>query len=187
VREGCKQRGPTRKRGPWLRGAAIAGGALLAMSACSLPPRVHTVSLQALEAAPPTEPFLLARTVATDAEAFEHLGTALGPRLMLVEARTPEQWESLARVLPRIRAQPDLRRGSVIALISEAGTPLEARWPIGLDSVQIADGGGLLHVRFAGGTYLPDGRAYVEAVYVPGLAAVLVVEVNGVRFYPHRP
>ena len=37
---------------------------------------------------------------------------------------------------------------------------------------------------FEGGSFLPDGTTFLEAAQYDGLAAVLIVDVNGTRFYP---
>ena len=108
----------------------------------------------------------------------------LGARLGLVQVNSAEQWARLARLAPGLGPCPDLSGGSVVGLASTIGMPLNGRWPIHVQSVRAHEGAGLLVARFDGGSYLPDGTAYLETMYVPDLATVLVVEVNGVRFYP---
>lgn len=127
------------------------------------------------------------RLVVADAEALRFLCTPLGPRLGLVEIHSPRQWEFLAQVAPQIGRCPDLRAGTLVGIACWAGTPVDGRWPVQLEAVQVHQGAGLLKARFRGGNYLPDGTARLETAYVEGLRAVLVVDVNGTDFYPNQP
>jgi hypothetical protein len=53
-----------------------------------------------------------------------------------------------------------------------------------LESIRVVGGGGWLAAHYAGGTHLPDGSVELVLAYVPNLSNVLVVVVNGRRFYP---
>jgi hypothetical protein len=122
--------------------------------------------------------------VVADPLPLRELCIPLGPRLGLIQIRSARQWDLLARAAPQLGQCPDFSRGILVGLICWAGTPLDGHWPIRLDSVQVRDGAGLVHADFRGGTYLPDGVAFLEIAHVPGLATVLVVNVNGATFYP---
>jgi hypothetical protein len=124
------------------------------------------------------------RTVVGDSRALQDVCTPLGPRLGLLQVRSPDQWNRLARILRLTRPCPDFGRGTLVGIVSWAGAPLDGAWPVRLDSVQVADGGGLVNATFSTGSYLPDGTAYAETAFVQDLQAVLVVNVNGTTFYP---
>ncbi|MCH8970424.1 MAG: hypothetical protein IIA66_15065 [Planctomycetes bacterium] len=49
--------------------------------------------------------------------------------------------------------------------------------------MRMVDSAGLLVSHFHSGCYLPDTTAYLESAYVEGLSALLVVDVDDVRFY----
>lgn len=158
--------------------------ALFTVGACSARPQILTVSLRTLEEAAAARPGPRTRVVVSDLAALGDAFRPLGARLGLVQVNSTEQWERLARLAPGLGPCPDLAKGSVVGLASTIGIPLNGRWPIHVQSVREHEGAGLLVARFDGGSYLPDGTTYLETVYVPDLATVLVVEVNGVRFYP---
>ena len=159
-------------------------GFLTALSACTTPRAVHTITLADLETAPPARTQRLGRTVVCDADAIKPLCTPLGSRLGLLEIRSQREWQSLVRAASSSGPCPNLQNGIVIGIVSWAGLPVDGRWPIELDSIQLRDGGGLVNATFQPGTYLPDGTTYLETAYVEGLQAVLAVNVNGTTFYP---
>ena len=137
-----------------------------------------------MEKAPAATAIAYEHIVVADPLPLRELCIPLGPRLGLIQIRSTRQWELLARAAPQLGQCPDLSRGILVGLICWAGTPLDGHWPIRLDSVQVRDGAGLVRADFRGGTYLPDGVAFLEIAYIPGLATVLVVNVNGATFYP---
>jgi len=112
------------------------------------------------------------------------MSSPLGPRLGLLQIRTTEQWQRLARAAPQLGACPDLAHGMVIGLACWAGEPVSGTWPVRIDAVRVADGAGLLEAHFAGGSYLPDGSARLETVFVPAFVNVLVADIDGTMFYP---
>jgi hypothetical protein len=165
--------------------AAIIGlAALVSLAGCALQPPTKTVTLTALETAP-AEPLPAAqRLVASDSAALRSLCTPLGPRLGLLQVRSADDWRLYRQVVTAKQKCPDLQLGSVVGIVCWAGTPLDGQWPVSVEAVQVEEGGGLLKARFHGGTYQPDGIAYLETGYVPGLRSVLVVNVNGTSFFP---
>jgi len=173
-------RRPCRREG----GAIIGLAALLLLPGCLLPPPTKTVTLSALEAAPATPLPGSQRLVASDSPALRSLCTPLGPRLGLLQVRNAADWRLYREVVPTAEKCPNLQRGSIVGIVCWAGTPLDGKWPVRVDAVKVEEGGGLLKARFHGGTYQPDGIAYLETGYVPGLRSVLVVSVNGTSFYP---
>lgn len=162
----------------------ILAGVLAVLPACRflLPPQ--RIALSDLEAAPPCPPAQRQQALVADVARLRPLCTPLGRRLALIQIRTLRDWDRLRESVPGLGPCPDLNRGSVVGLVSLAGTPLDGGWPVSLETVQVYDGGGLVRARFYGGTYWPDGTAYLETGYVPGLYAVLAVDINGTAFYP---
>ncbi|MFQ5473206.1 MAG: hypothetical protein ACE5FA_10020, partial [Dehalococcoidia bacterium] len=117
---------------------------------------------------------------------IEPLYRPLCSRLGIIHIRGPAQWRDLQEAAPGIGPAPDFERGIAIAIASRAGQPLDGGWPISLQAVRVVGGAGFVSVHFASGTFLPDGTTYLEATFVEDLDTVLVVEVNGVRFYPQE-
>jgi hypothetical protein len=167
-------------RGLWVVGFA----GLLALNACSNRAPIRTVRLHTLEAAAPLHSQARARVIVSDAARLAGIYHPLGERLGLIQVRTAAQWARLAALAPGLGTCPDLKSGAVVGVASRVGLPLDGHWPVHVQAVRGYEGAGYLVADFNGGSYLPDTTTYLETVYVPDLAAVLVVEVNGVRFYP---
>ncbi len=144
----------------------------------------RVVSLRQLESAPLTLPGQTRRIVLADAQALDGAYHALTPRLGILVVRDAATWQRLARQMPNPGPQPDLSTGAVVGVVSRAGLPLDGCWPVSLDAIQVHGGAGLVSASFRGGTYLPDGTLYAETAYVNDLDAVLVVSVNGLRYFP---
>ncbi len=155
-----------------------------ALCACGTYARPRVVSVHALEGAPSVYPSFTRRAIVSDAARLHQLYYPLGQRLGLFQIRTAEQWEALRREAPELGPAPDFDDGIVVGLASHAGLPLDGTWPIHLQSVRIHNGAGFATGSFGGGSFLPDGTTYLETAQFDGLAAVLIVEVNGTRFYP---
>jgi hypothetical protein len=157
----------------------------LALTAsCALAPAVRSVRLEQLELAREVPLRPAGRSVISDPAVLEPLAQPLGRRLALLVVRTRAEWEALSRAVPGIGRRPNLARGAVIGLICRVGLPLGGEWPASMERIQVAQGAGLLTVRFDGGSFLPDGTSYLELAQVEGLEAVLVVDVGGSRFFP---
>jgi len=124
------------------------------------------------------------RAILSDATHLDRLARPLCERLSLLEIRSAADWEQLRRRAPELGPAPDFRRGAVFGLASHAGLPLSDTWPIAIEAVRTHDGAGFAIARFHGGSFLPDGTCYLELVQAEGLRTVLMVEVNGVRFFP---
>lgn len=163
-------------------GAAAALAALAATS-CASKSRAPAVSIETLESAAAVGPIRIERSLVSDSEALRDLSISLGPRLGLVQVRSAGDWQRLREAVPEIGACPNLSRGTLVGILCRTGTPLDGDWPIDLDAVRIADGAGFVCASFHGGSYLPDGATYLETTYIEGLNSVLMVDVNGVRFY----
>ncbi len=144
----------------------------------------RTVTEQQLESQPPKEVSDALRVPVADPGALRSLCVALGPRLGLVQVKTAADFVRLRRAAPAIGDCPDLNRGTLVGLVCWDGTSLSAPVALELESVRVYDGGGLLEARYVGGSHLPDGSAELVVTYVPGMANVLIVSVNGSRFYP---
>jgi hypothetical protein len=153
------------------------------LAACTPAVTLHTIRARDLETAPAAPPPAPQRRIVTDPEALRPLYQPLGERMGLIQVRNRHAWELLARCTDQVGPCPDFHRGIIVGLVSEAGTPLNAPWPFRWDSVRIFDGAGWIDARFNGGTYLPDGVTCLETAYVPGLQAVLVVNLDGSTYY----
>lgn len=160
--------------------------ALALLTACSARPRTIEVSVHALSNAPSAPPIRRDFAVVCDESAIHDMITPLGKRLGLIEIVSPQAWDRLRSATAGIGKCPDLRRGIVVGVVSSAGKPIDAdQWPIELSNVRLLEGAGFVTAEFAGGNYQPDGTSYVALAQVDGLHSVLLVEVNGVRFYPN--
>jgi hypothetical protein len=155
-----------------------------ALTACSRVTNRRVVTVASLESASPVEVDDRVRAVIRDVERLRPLCVALGPRLGLVEVRSPADWEVLQQVVPGLGPCPDLSTGMVVGVVSWAGMPVNGGWPIRMESVRVRFGGGLVNAHFEPGSYLPDGSGYLETAYVEGLQTVLLVDVDGTAFYP---
>lgn len=169
--------------------AYLAAVAMLlgALSACNALHVQRTISLHTLEAAPATRPRATRRHIVSDPAALRPLYRPLGRRLGLIHVCDQDDWEQLARATPQIGHCPNLRRGIVVGLVSEAGTPLDGGWPFRWKAIRLHKGAGLIEADFNAGNYLPDGTTWLETAYVEGLKRVLVVSVDGSRHYPSEP
>lgn len=171
------------------RNAARLFGALMlstlaGLSACSLNSRASIVTVQSLEEAPATRPKMIRRAIVSPAADLEPCFCPLGPRLGLIQVRTEDDWEKWRTAAPEIGSCPDLSQGMVVGLLSHAGMPVNGRWPIHLDAIRVYRGAGFATGEFEGGTYLPDGTMYLEVAQFSDLRSVLMVEIDGTRFYP---
>lgn len=164
------------------RAAIVLLMTVVVVSGCHPGGNGRTVSLPELESAAVRLPQQTRQVVLRDPDALGELYIELAPRLGVVACRTRAEWDRLAAVAPDLGPAPDFSRGSVIALVSRAGSPVNGRWPIHVKYVRLHDGAGLLVGGFEAGSYLPDGAAYLELAYVQGLEAILVVDVNGLRY-----
>ena len=165
----------------WSLAAVIGLGAL---SACGTHPRGRAISVCSLETASTSPPIATQRTLVSDTADLEHLYYPLGRRLGLFQIKTTDEWEALCRHAPELGPSPDFSRGIVVGMASRVGMPLDGTWPIHLQSMRIHEHAGFAIARFEGGSFLPDGTTYLETAQFDGLAVVLMVEVNGLRFYP---
>jgi hypothetical protein len=155
-----------------------------AIVSCSASVNMRSISEPALEIAPEAATRDLGRAVVTNPAPLQRLFQPLGQRMGICQIRTPADWDALRRAIPALGPAPDLSHGAAIAVISRAGQPLNGNWPVSVDSVRVSQGGGYVSANFEGGTYLPDGSNYVQIEHVYGMTDVLIVDVNGVRFYP---
>ncbi len=165
-------------------GVLAAGVVLLVAAACRQSVRVRTVTLGDLENAPARPLNNTRHVVVREPDALRPLCKPLGPRLSLLQVADDHDWQALAQAAPDIGPRPDLTSGSLVGIVSWAGTPVDADWPVEMETIRQFGGGGLIEASFASGSYLPDGTAFLVSAYVPELKAVLVVDVDGTAFYP---
>lgn len=164
----------------------LSASALLALiTSCgsSLSTSAAKIRVEDLENAPIAGPVLTNRAIVAESPALNTMSTQLGPRLGLIQVRRPAEWDVLQHAVPDVGPCPDLLHGSVVGVFCRAGLPLNGDWPVELENVRVRGGAGLVSATFEGGSYLPDGTTYLEWTYVVGLDSVLVVEVNGLRFF----
>ena len=168
----------------WL---TLAIGALVwtaTLAACVASAGRITITATALEAAPATAPPAPQRHILSDPAELRPLYQPLGRRIGLIEVRDRLGWDRLARAIPDLGPCPDLRRGMIIGIASESGTPLDGGWPLQWETIRMCRGAALLEAHFNGGNYLPDGAIYLETAYVEQANAVLAVAVDGLWYYP---
>lgn len=170
------------RRVPWLAlGLILAAGLGTGCRPAAAP---RTITVAALEGAPPAPKTAQRRLIIADAAALRRVCYPLGSRLGLLQIRSAKEWERVARELPQLGPCPDLTRGAVVGLACWTGTPVSGGWPVTLAAIRVHEGAGLVEGDFHAGTYLPDGVAYVETAHVHGLRTVLIVDVSGTTFYP---
>lgn len=182
VRGVCKHP-PRAGRRTLARVLGLTLGATL-LPSCQPAAAPRTITVAALESAPPARKTAQKKLVVPDAAALQRVCYPLGSRLGLLQVRSAKEWELVARAIPQIGPCPDLTRGALVGLACWTGTPVDGAWPVSLAAVRVREGAGLLEGDFHPGTYLPDGTAYLETAYVPGLRSVLIVDVSGTTFYP---
>jgi hypothetical protein len=184
----CKRvsvRGRIRRTG-WRRSVLPACAVTLgALAACSIQPAQERLTIHSLEMAQKVCPEAPRRAIVSDCAALQDLCYPLAGRLGLLQVHSPDDWSRLIQVAPELGPCPDFSRGMVVGVVSWAGLPLDGEWPIALEDVRCCHGAGLVSAHFRGGSYLPDGTTYLEAAFLEDLEAVLILDVNGVRFYPH--
>ena len=157
---------------------------LTTLTSCNTQPGPRAVTVQSLEIAPVEPPARIRRAVLSDWTELKPLYFPLGRRLGMFQIRNSRDWERLRAAAPVLGPPPDFNSGIVVALASHAGMPVDGAWPIHLDSIRIHNGAGFACGSFSGGSYLPNGVTYVETAQYDGLACVVMVEIDGTRFYP---
>jgi len=181
MRRFCKSGTPA---GP-IRRLFAAFSAVVCLTACSSSgPRTITVGVGELEQAASVSPSGRQRVIAGNPDSLASCYQPLGKRMGLVQVRSAAQWDALRAATGDLGPCPDLSQGIVIAIVSRAGLPIDGQWPISLDDVRVMDGAGLVRADFHAGTYLPDGTTYLEVAQIRGLSSVLMVDIDGVRFFP---
>lgn len=171
---------------PGIRTAPLRTAALsmaLLVFACSAPPRVVTIHLADLEAGRDAEWTCIGRFVVGDRETLETISRPICDNLRLVQVRSDADWRRLVEAIPALGNRKWDGR-PVFGVCSEFGTPLNGVWPLMVTGLRRHDGAGWLSTELAVGTFLPDRMLLAELVACEGVSAVLVVEVNGVRYYP---
>jgi hypothetical protein len=161
-------------------------GTLAGAAGCqpALAPRPITAA--ELGAAPSAAMTPVRHLLVADAQALRELCSPLGPRLGLLQIRTRAEWSRLAAIAPQIGPCPDLERGTLIGVACWAGRPTDGHWPVRMDGIRAAAGSALVQASFIGGSFLPDGTAFLETAYARTVRNVLAVDVDGTAFYPNR-
>lgn len=175
---------PAKNRGRSRATAWPAFAAFALLATCCAAPAPRTITFRELESAPSAPLERISRGYASDPAALRRLCTPLGPRLGYVHVRSKPQWERLAAAVPSLGSCPDLRHGTLVALVAWNGAAIDDHFPIHIESIRLVQGGGLVTARFHGGTYHPDGTVCVATALAPGLATILAFDVNGVCFFP---
>lgn len=154
------------------------------VAACSAPEHLRTVSVQELEDALSGYPEPFAQILVSSPEKLGSIYRPLGPRLGLIVVSNADEFGRLATSAVGLGRTPDFSRGKMIGVASLAGESIDGEWPIRLEDVQLRQGAGLVSAHFHSGTYLADGLAHADLAFVRNLEAVLIVDINGIRYYP---
>lgn len=154
--------------------------ALAALWGCSSRPAIR---MQALEGAPLAEMIRKRHVLVGDLELLGEIYRPLCPRLGIIQVTTEQDWNRLGRAIPDLGPCPDLRRGAVVGIVSRAGTPLDGRWPIEITEARVIGGAGYIAAEFRPGTYLADDLGYATLSQCGNVAVVLMVDVNGIRYF----
>ncbi len=164
----------------WLVGVCLTMTGL----ACSAPGPARVVSAVELSEAARAATLPAGRSVVTDVSRLQPLLTRVAPELGVIQVRTPADWELLRSVAPALGPPPALEHGMVVGLVSLLGRPLGVDFPIEIHAVRVLDRAGCVSGTLTPGTFFPDALAFVDTAYVPDLHAVVMMEVNGIRYYP---
>jgi hypothetical protein len=162
---------------------ACAGAAALTLASCAAP-AWRTVRSEDLDTAPEAAASQVWHVRLTDPARIVSQSRPLSRRMALVQVRTCADWRALAQAAPQLGPCPELGRGMVVGLVYFGGTPLDGDWPLELSAVRVFNGAGLVETHFTGGSFLAVGAGFVHLAQVDGLRAVLIVDVDGTRFYP---
>ncbi|MBW7905236.1 MAG: hypothetical protein LC135_05650 [Phycisphaerae bacterium] len=185
MREGVCKPAPHARR-PRFRAAArcaLVGVGALTLASCAAP-AWRTVRSEDLDAAPEAAASQVWHVRLSDPARIVSQSKPLSRRMALIQLRTRADWQALAEAAPQLGPCPDLGRGLVVGVMFFGGTPLGGDWPLELCAVRVFNGAGLVEAHFTGGSFLADGAGYLHLVQVEGLRAVLIVDVDGTRFYP---
>lgn len=150
---------------------------------CDAPRHDRAISLSALERAPSATINENHRFVIEDSDALRGLYRPIGKRAGFIEIRTQAQWDQFRRACPSCPSTVDWHRCTILALATWVGEPMDGRFPLKLAGIRTVDGAAMVSYTIAGGNYRPDGATYVDIAYADGVDSVVLVEVNGVRFY----
>ncbi len=180
----CKQAG-TRAGCTHTLALALPGMFVL-LSGCRTAPAARNATAAGLETAPVAPTAAVAHVLVGDAQALRRICTPLGPRLGLLQVRTRAEWNCLAGIAPQVGACPDLQHGMLIGVACWAGSPADGHWPLRIDAIRAAAGKAWVEASFSGGSFLPDGLAFLETAYAGQVHAVSAVSVDGTTFYPSR-
>lgn len=169
------------------RGGLAAGVLLVAVAttipSCTTgaaPGRIRPEALEISAEAPLNERI---RAIVCDPDRVAPLLLSISDRIAYLEIRTDREWEALAAGCSDIGPRPDFSSGVFLAVVSRIGQPVDGAWPCRLESVRVQSGFGLVSASLHAGTYLPDGMACLEGVFVAGLRRVVMVDLNGERYF----
>jgi hypothetical protein len=160
----------------------LAAGPLL--TSCATFRTTHRIPLEALERAAVVAPTMRSHMVVSDLDVVAPLHQRLTDGLGLIQVHNLSEWRILQRAVPYLGPPPDFSRGSVVGLLISFGTPVDGSFPLDVRSVRTLDGAGLLAADVPTESFLPDHASYLELLYVEGLRATLVVDLDTIRFFP---
>lgn len=161
--------------------AAVAtAGILSGLSACSAPQPVITIHMSDLESAAPARFRPLGTLILSSDADLGPGATRLDERLVLVSCPVQTAPPVLRGALPA-DCGPG---GTLVGVGLRLGVCLDGLSPIRIDEFRQTQGAGMLKVDLTPATYLPDGTLYLDLAYLDRPSAVLVVDVDEVRYYP---
>jgi len=154
-------------------------------------PAATTAPSEALAAARPTKPILLARARSCpDHPLPGSLVEVLSPELSLITIACSGDWAVTCRCLElnQLASPPDFSRGIVIGLQAKVGERAGDGWPIRIVSFRQCAGIGRIEASFAPGLYYPlETAGYVELAFAPGLRQVNAVCIDKRTFLMSPP
>lgn len=159
----------------------VAAVNLLLPASCAVAPR--QVALSRLADPSSETPITRRRALLRDFQSVSSMVTPLTGNIGLLRVRDAREWDILQHAASTLGAAPDFRLGSIVGVVSRLGSRVDGAWPIDLRRVHVCERLGLVVAAAPSGCYLPDGLAYLELAWVPGLARVAVVEVDGQRVF----
>ncbi len=157
----------------------------LAAPACSL---THRPALPASAVTPANVALVPLHGIwLPDPAALAAQAQTLSPRLSVLQIRDRRTWSAVAAAIPAAAAEPDFTHGCVVGLISRAGRPLNGNAPLALSEVVDFGDVACLSGQFRGGSFLPDGSAYLALAWAETRSPLLSADIDGQVFVIDPP
>lgn len=142
------------------------------------------VTPAALDLVPAVSPLARQRAIVCDFAELAPIYHPLNENLGMLEVRTARDWDCLRRAAPELRKPDNFSRGTLIAIISHCGTPVDGTWPVRITSVRARDGMGVMATDFTSGCFYPDAVTHADAAFIEGNLQIVAVDVCQIRYIP---